>query len=414
MVNSPISQTTTIQNEDQIPKSKRNLPVLTGSSFLIGGALLLFESLLQPFALYLGASISIVGVLTSLASLSKLIPMLVFGSYSDSVGRRRPMIISSLLLIVAGLLLIVATQWLSLILPIFLIGISIALYQPTSIAATAESVSGIHRGRAFAYRAAGRLMAGVVIALLGIVVLQYWDVQITFFLFLAFAGINLGLVYFFLIETRHLPSVSSSILKSLRKILHINPKLKGLYLYVIITDSFTYGLGWLLINGLLVDFQDVTYQEVLLYMMLTSLAGALVQFGIVGQLVDRTRKWAIVLSDSIAVPTFLIFALFPGKQTFLVAFVMMGIAVSFWRPAVQAFVVDRVGRESIAAEFGKIWGFKGIIGIFPPIIGGILAEKYGYQAPLLAGACAGVSSILVAVFLLTRTPHQLEDDSEID
>jgi len=405
MANSPIAHNTTIQNEDQIPKLRRDLPVLTGSSFLIGGALLLFQSLLQPFALYLGASISIVGVLVSLASFTKLIPMLIFGSYSDSVGRRRPLIISSLLLIVSGLLLIVATQWWSLILPIFLIGIATALDQPTSIAATAESAAGTKRGKAFAYRAAGRLMAGVVIALLGIVVLQYWNVQITFFLFLAFVGINLGLIYFFLIETRSFSYVSSSVLKNLRNIFHIHPKLKGLYVYVIITDSFTYGISWHLINGLLVDFQGVTYQEVLLYMMLTSLAGGLVQFGIVGQLVDRTRKWAIVLSDSIAVPTFLVFAFYPSKQTFLIAFVVMGIAVCFWRPAVQAFVVDRVGRENIAAEFGKLWGLKGIVGIFPPIIGGILAENYGYQAPLIAGAFAGVFSILVAIFLLTRIPN---------
>jgi len=323
------------------------------------------------------------------------------------------MLIANLLLLVAGFLVITATRWLTLILPILLVGFAFALDQPASVAATAESSTRKSRGRSFAFIAAGRLMAGVIIALLGIIVLQRGNIQSTFFLFIIFVGINLGLVYFFLIEPRRSPYPTSGFRKTIQNITRIHPKLKNLYLYVVVADSFTYGIGWHLIYGLLVDFQDVSNQEILLYTILTSLSGGLVQFGLVGRLVDRTRKWAIILSDSLAVPTFLVFALVPGDRTFLIAFVIMGIAVCFWRPAVHAYVVDHVEQEQIAAEFGKIWGLKGIVGIVPPILGGFLASTYGYKAPLLAGVVAGVFSILVAVFFLSGATRSSEDISEL-
>jgi len=184
--------------------------------------------------------------------------------------------------------------------------------------------------------------------------------------------------------------------------LPIPSKLKSLYLYVVLTDSFAYGMGWHLIYGLLADFQGVTDQKILLYALLTSLAGGICQLGVVSRVVDRTRKWAIVLSDSIAIPSILICALFPGELTFLVIFMLFGIAMSFWGPAVQSLVVDHITHDRIAAEFGKLWGLRGIIGLFPPILGGILAETYGYRAPLLGNVILGVVSISVAILFLER------------
>jgi len=396
------------RNHHSIPR--RNLPVLVGSTFLIGGAILLFNALLQPLVLFLGGSIQVVGILVSLSSFSRLLPMLISGELSDAVGRRRPMLLASLLMIVAGILFIFATHWLFLIPPILLSGIAFALHMPASIASTAESAPKNQRGRAFAYRGVGRLVAGVIVAILGIAVLQRGNIQNVFFLFIIFVVVNLGLIYFLLTETLLQPHHKSSLFQNIRKNWRIHPKLKSLYLYVVITDSFTYGTGFQILYGLLTEFKGTTSQEILLYTLLINLAAGIVQFGVVGRLVDRTRKWAIVLSDSLAIPTILAFALFQGKSTLLGLFTIMGIATCFWRPAVQAYIVDHVGRERIAAEFGKLWGLKGIVGIFPPIIGGILAATYGYSAPLLVSVGAGVISVFVATFLLSGTSLSSENN----
>ena len=382
------------------PIPRRNLPVLVGSAFLIGGAYTIFSALFQPLILVLGGSITVVGVMVSISELSMLIPMLIFGEYSDSIGRRLPMLIASLLLIVAGLLLIVANHWLILIIPVLLIGFGFSLNQPAANAATAESAPSNRRGSAFAYRSAGRLLAGVITSITGIYILRRGTIQNAFVLFSIFMVVNLGLVYFLLAETLSSPRPVSNLIQNLRKNIGIHPKLKRLYLYVVVLDTIAFGTGLHIIYGLLAEFQNTSSQDILLYTLLSSLAGGLCQFFIAGRVVDRTRKWAIVLSDSIAMPAVLLLTLFPGHNTFIIGFMMMGIASSFWGPAVHAFIADHVSRDRIASEFGKIWGFKGIVGIFPPIFGGILAAQYGYQAPLLVNVVVGFFTIsIVAIFL---------------
>ncbi|MFQ5819268.1 MAG: MFS transporter [Candidatus Heimdallarchaeota archaeon] len=388
--------------DTQVPIPRRNLPVLVVSSFLLGGAFMLFSSLLQPLVLRLEGSMAIVGTMVSISNFSMLLPMLIFGEYSDRAGRRRPMLIASLFLIIAGLLFVTATHWTILILPVLIAGFAIALNQPAMNAATTESVPRGQHARAFAYRSASRLIAGVFAAILGYVILRQGSIKSTFILFTILVGINLGLIYFMLKETLFFPSTSSSFFQNIKRNLPIHTKLKSLYLYVVITDSFAYGLGWNIIYGLLADFQGVSSQKILLYALLTSLAGGICQLGVVSRVVDHTRKWAIVLSDSIAIPSILICALFPGELTFLVIFILFGIAMSFWGPAVQSLVVDHITHDRIAAEFGKIWGLRGIVGLFPPILGGILAESYGYRAPLLGNVVLGVVSISVAILFLER------------
>lgn len=367
---------------------------------------MLYNSLLQPLVIRLEGSMAIVGTMVSISHFSMLLPMLIFGEYSDRTGRRRPMLIASLFLIVAGLLFVTATYWSILFFPVLIAGFAIALNQPAMNAATAESVPSGQHTRAFTYRSASRLIAGVFAAVLGYVVLRQGSIQSAFLLFTILVGVNLGLIYFMLSETLISPGQTSGFFQNIKSNLPIPSKLKSLYFYVVITDSFAYGMGWHLIYGLLADFQGVTDQKILLYALLTSLAGGVCQIGVVSRVVDWTRKWAIVLSDSIAVPSILVCALFPGELTFLVIFVLFGIAMSFWGPAIQSLVVDHVSPERTASEFGKLWGARGIVSLFPPILGGILAETYGYRAPLLGNVVLGVVSLSVAILFLDRSNLQ--------
>ncbi len=390
-------------HDNQSPPKTRNLSVLIVSTFLIGATWTISRSLLQPLILYLGGSIAIVGIMVSLSNISRLIPMLIFGEYSDKVGRKRPLLLSGLLLLVAGFLFVIAPHWWWLIPAVIVTGLAFALNQPASNAALAESVPAYSRGSAFAYRNSGRLLAGMIASILGIIVVKR-NIQSAFLLGMIFSIINLGVLYFLLIETHPSPlrGASTRLFRSIRNNLRVPPKLRGLYIYVIFADTFSYGIGWQLIYGLLANFQNVSSETLLVYTLLSNLAGGGFQIFIAGRVVDRTRKWAIVLSDAIAVPSILICALFPSKIIFPLVFILFGIAMSFWGPAVQSLVVDHVDKGRVAAEFGKLWGLKGIVGIFPPIIGGLLATKYGYSAPLVANFIFGILSLTVAIFLIER------------
>ncbi|MFQ5818894.1 MAG: MFS transporter [Candidatus Heimdallarchaeota archaeon] len=382
---------------------KRNLPILVVSASLIGAAGTILYALMQPLVLRLGGSMAIVGVVISLSSLSTMLPMFIFGEYSDTVGRRRPMIVASLLLLVAGLLFWTASYWLILIPAVLMVGFAFALNYPASSAATSESVPGNRRGRAFAYRSAGRLLAGVVATLLGIVTVRRGDLQSAFFLSIVFVLINLGFIYFLLSETLVSPRQASPVrlFQKLRQNLKIHPKLKALYIYIAILDPLAFDTGWVLMPALLTNFQGVRPDQILLYTMIQSLIAGLLQLiSVAGRLADRSRKWGMVLADSIAVPSILAVALFPSESIFLVSYMMLGFANGFFGPAITAYVVDHVPQERVAAELGKFWSSRGLAGMFPPILGSFLAATYGFSAPLFVNVAVGVFSVAFLVWKL--------------
>ncbi|MFX0199292.1 MAG: MFS transporter, partial [Candidatus Hodarchaeota archaeon] len=382
---------------------KRNLPVLAFSASLIGAAATIQSTLIQPLVLYLGGSMAIVGIMTSISSFSTMLPMLVFGEYSDSVGRRRPIIIASLLLLVAGFLFWTATSWLILIPAVLMVGFAFAFNSTASSAAISESVRGSRLGRAFAYRSSGQLLAGVVATYLGIVTIRRGDLQSAFFLFTIFVLINLVLIYFMLIETLISPRPVSPVrlFQKLRQNLKIHPKLKALYFYFAILDPLAFDTGWILMPALLTNFQGVKPDQIFLYTLIFNLVGGFLQLvSVAGRLADRSRKWGIVLADSIAVPTILIMTLFPGERIFFAGYLMFGLANGFFGPAIQAYVVDHVPKERVAAEFGKFWSSRGLASVFPPILGSFLAATYGYHAPLLVNVAVGIISVTFLIWRL--------------
>jgi MFS family permease len=381
-------------------KLKRNLHVLIVSSSMIGAAIALHNSLMQPLLLQLGASLTMVGFVTSLSGLSILFPMYLGGEYSDSVGRKRPMILASLFLIMAGLIFWTATYWIMVIPAVLLAGFAIAFNGPASVAATSESVSKTRLGRAFAYRGSGRLLASVIATFLAIIVVQR-NIQNAFILFTLFALINLIVVYFLLRETHQSPRPFSftNLFENLRRNWHPPTKLKYIYLYIAVIDPFAYGIGWTLIYALLTDFWGVSSQRLLLYAMSASIAGSIIQLGgLAGRLADWSRKWSMVLANCISLPAILVLTLFPGEITYLSTFICMGISDAFFMPALHSHVVDNVNPERVASELGKLWSSRGIVGIFPPIIGGFLAVTYGFRTPLLVNVIVGLLALIVLIW----------------
>ncbi|MFQ5819270.1 MAG: MFS transporter [Candidatus Heimdallarchaeota archaeon] len=381
---------------------KRNLPVLVTSAFLLNGAFRITQTLQQPLILYLEGSIKVVGVVVSISTFSMLAAQAIFGEFSDAIGRRLPMLIASLLLLTASLLFLTATHWVVLIPAVLLMGFAFALNQPAAAAATAESVLERRRGRAFAYRSSGRYMAGVIVSILAYIIIQRRTLQSAFFICTIFALANLCLIFFLLKEMHFITHdfSPSSFLQNLRQIWRIPSNLKKLYFFVALLDTFAFETGWSLIYALLTEYQGITSQLIVLYALIQSLVGGLFQLGgVAGRLADWNRKWTLVLADAIGLPVILICALFPNERTILAAFVGMGFATGLFVPTLYAFVVDHVSPERTASEFGKLWGARGIVSLFPPILGGFLAATYGYSAPLLVNVFLGILNI---IFLLWK------------
>lgn len=311
------------------------------------------------------------------------------------------MLIASFLMLIAGFLFWTASFWQVLIPAILLAGIALSLEDPASSAATAESVPDNRRGRAYGLQNSGRLLAGVAATLLAIIIIDWGGIQSAFLLVTLLIVGNLLLIYFSFKETRHSYRSASPtrLIQSIRKNWRPPPQLKYMYLYIAILDPLAFDTGWILINGLLTEFYNITGQQILIYTTLSLLSGGFLQLsGIAGRLADWSRKWTLVMADSIAVPTILICALYPSEQIFLICFSLIGFAGGFFSPAVQSYVVDHVPKERVASELGKFWSTRGIAGLGPPILGAYLAETYGFSAPLFFNVAVGAIALIVLVW----------------
>lgn len=104
-----------------------SLFVLAAASSLRGIRDNLRTVVLQPFAISLGLDMQQVGSLESLADFVKLLLEPAFGVVSDSLGRKRLLILRECVAVGALILLLFARSWEYLFISMLLIGISNSL-----------------------------------------------------------------------------------------------------------------------------------------------------------------------------------------------------------------------------------------------------------------------------------------------
>ena len=138
---------------------------------------------------------------------------------------------------------------------------------------------------------------------------------------------------------------------------------------------------------------------------LSSLVWALSQLPI-GRLIDRHGcKSFMVLSEAIGI-------LVVGGWLFSTSFVafaalhaLFGLVASTWAPALRALLANSVPTEQLGEHMGRLSAFRGLIGFPAPYIGGLLYDRFGFQAPILANL-VGVVIALVAVVVAVKEPSR--------
>jgi MFS family permease len=78
----------------------------------------------------------------------------------------------------------------------------------------------------------------------------------------------------------------------------------------------------------------------------------------------------------------------------------MGIAAAMWMPAEQAWVAKNVDPVKRAKSIGGYSTFRGLVALPSPYIGGLLYDRYGYQAPILVNLLLAVIDIFLLWFLI--------------
>jgi len=122
---------------------------------------------------------------------------------------------------------------------------------------------------------------------------------------------------------------------------------------------------------------------------------------LIGSRVDR-YGYRVYLTASQIISGILIVALIL-KPTYLVAIasnVLMGFSAALWSPAEQAWVAKNVDPSERAKSIGGYSTFRGLVALPGPFIGGIIYDRYGYNAPMLVNLALLVVDILLLWFLI--------------
>lgn len=81
---------------------------------------------------------------------------------------------------------------------------------------------------------------------------------------------------------------------------------------------------------------------------------------------------------------------------------LTGLMASAWYPAYRAYLSNAVQEKERARVFGDLNALRGLMAFPAPLIGGILYENYGFQAPILA-----TFVLLIPVLLILFTLKEM-------
>jgi YNFM family putative membrane transporter len=361
----------------KLPVLKGNIPALAMSDFISSNGWSIFEVIWQPFVLSLGATVSILGGLSSINTVVGSGLQVMTGRFSDFIGRKSMQIVSFVFSIVAVTICLTAGVWLFLIPAVICFGLSTAFMEPANMSMIAESVKERKRGIAYGIIALTWFIPGLYASIIGGYLATLYGFSLTLMIILFADFLSLLIFAIFVKETLSEKKNIDfhAILNSLKDLVRPKFGLSRFYVAVIL-HNLRWALGSLIFLGMLTETYHFTLFQLGILEAVFCAVASLSQIPF-GWLVDRYGR-----------KTFFEFLIFRG---------MMGIAVSAWIPAFQAYISDAVPEEERARHIGDLNALGGLIAFPAPFIGGVLFDAWGFDAPMLT------SLILVAITLLVLT-----------
>ncbi|MBN1382370.1 MAG: MFS transporter [Deltaproteobacteria bacterium] len=403
-----------VLSEDMTAEQRRkNLFVLAAGAFLRGAHTSIYLVIWQPFALSLGASMPMVGLLTSLGGLHGVFTTLsqsVGGWLADRVGCKPFIITASFFLIAAYSLFMLAdlsVKWVLLLFGIVLFGLA-SLARPAVTSMTAEAAKRERQGSVFSLMMFVWVVPGVLAPTVGGWLTMRWGYAGVFPILIALEVIALVLTWRFLFERRHswegvsLSAFGRAFLRSV-----IPPRGLEWFFIAAAADSFVWALGWGLINGLLKDAHHFTVAQLGVMASVMAFAWAVVQLPIGRYLDSHTAKGTIVISEIFGIPIMIFTMIHPSFPIMIAMEVLFAIVAATWVPAVNTYIARAVKASERTEAFGRLNMFRGIIAFPSSWLGGLLYAKWGFNAPL-AASLAGVFIVLAIFVFCVKEPQQTE------
>jgi DHA1 family multidrug resistance protein-like MFS transporter len=393
------------------PKASGNLRIAAINAMLSGFSFSMMRAVGQPFVLSLGAPMSTLGLLESLGGIRGILtgPIQYFGGWlSDRLGRRPFMALGNLAALSAVCLYVLAAlsgDWRWLLPAVILAGAAL-ISDPAQQSLIAESTPIDRRGMAFSIMMAAWIAPGIFAPSIGGYLADRWGFPPVFLLQFVLYGSGLFLIARYLRETLRPADggVAWGELKGALVKMVVPPAgLRGLYLALAV-DSFTWGLGYALLFGMLSESYGFTTFQLGIMSSMLSVSWALSQLPI-GKLIDRYgSKPLMVTSELLSVPIVIGWLFSTTFAAFAFIHACFGVIAATWVPAQNAILANSVSEYQRGEAMGRMAAFRGLVGFPAPLLGGMLYDHFGFQAPLLANL-AGVILSTILLVIAVKEPR---------
>jgi len=393
--------------------SDRNIRTLAVTGLISGVYIGMLNGILQLFPASLGFGVAALGILQAVGNrfsgVAASIAQPIAGHLSDIHGRKVVIVVGSFITIVSMMLFIVAAftaNWGCLFGAFFMFGVSV-LGSPSSQAMVAESV-GLDTSRMnVAYSVVFLLSSipGVVTPYLAGVIAGSYGYSVIFLTAALLESVDLFLYVRELYETRSMvrPQQDRSPSEfSLKQSFRI-PRGSWGYFGALAMDAFTFGITTTIIYAMIQAKFGYTDAQIGIIVSVLSLATILCQYPATKLLLMLGGRRTVALSEALGTVLMAGWAVAGSFSVFLLLSVVFGASVSTWVPAVQSLVMTNSPEHERGGIGGKVAAVRGLVAFPAPILGGLLYQSLGYEAPIVASA---FGTAITVVLLLKFVPER--------
>ncbi|MGQ9515547.1 MAG: MFS transporter [Thermoproteota archaeon] len=335
------------------------------------------------------------GVLLSSFSLPYALLQPPFGEVSDRFGRRKPIIIGTMISSAAMLLSGLSKDFIQILIFQFIAGASSAVYHPAGIPLISESSSSRRRGGALGvHQMGGAVGSFLAPTTAGAIARTYGWRGVT--IFISMVGFLVTFLSWMIVVEQRKQEVTNSrkttlfVLRSKAFLLFLGATLIALTVYRGLTAfAFVY----------VVESKGYSLEEAAIYYSVLQISG--IMGGPIGGLLSDKfgRRNALILFVTMeSVPSF--FLPFLGEALLAIDFTIVGFA-SFAVLAVQdAYLSDLIPKVALGSSYGLLLTSSFLPAAFIPPIMGIMIDRNGYDLSFAVAAIVTVMSI--PLFILVQ------------
>lgn len=389
----------------------RNLLVVVTTYFLTGLETSIVNVIWQPFVLSFGLPVSTLGLLTSIGGWNGIVPALVSpmgGWFADRRGRKWLLLGGSATLMSSYALYALA-GWTGVALavaPGIVLAGAAAITRPVAAALTGESVRAGRQGSAFSLVMFANILPGILAPLAGGWLADRVGYVPVFAIALVAESVSFVVVWRILAETR----VIAETRLDWRELLDVfkrvwrPPAGMGGFFVICAMDSFSWGMGWSLLYGLLSKQYHFDGVQLGILASVMSASWALFQLPI-GRFIDRRDiKTMLAISEASGPPLLLIWMTQSRFEILAASMALFSLNAAMWVPARNTYVTRAAPAERRAEVFGALTAFTGLLAFPGPFIGGFIYDHWGFAYPFLANLIGSVVTLAV-ILLYVREPR---------